>query len=180
MKILITGKPRSGKTTMVKKILTEFSYLPWRGFYTEEIVENQTRTGFNIVTTDGQKVLLAHTNITSNYHLGKYKINLEALETVVFKALVPEIKGKRNPIIIDEIGKMELLSEKFRYLVHELFFSSFAGVIVATIPITPLPFLEKLKAQPGTLLINLDLLGFKAAYHKITELIKTCYTPITK
>lgn len=49
MNILITGLPQSGKTTLLKTILTDFPQKT--GFFTNEIRENGTRTGFEIETS---------------------------------------------------------------------------------------------------------------------------------
>ncbi|MCS7257820.1 MAG: AAA family ATPase [candidate division WOR-3 bacterium] len=179
MRILITGKPKAGKTTLIKKIIKEFSCVSWCGFYTEEVIENNNRVGFNIVTTDGQKVLFAHKDIASPYYIGKYRVNLEALETVGINSLTIGIKNNK-PLIIDEVGKMELLSKKFQNFIKDLFSTDYRELIIATIPITPLPFLENLKKLPGQLILNIDNLGFNTVLNKTKESIKTCYALIIK
>ncbi|MEM4757865.1 MAG: nucleoside-triphosphatase, partial [Nanopusillaceae archaeon] len=59
MKIFISGNPKSGKTTLVKKIIQEFGKENFFGFYTEEIIENKERNGFKIVTTFEKEYLLS-------------------------------------------------------------------------------------------------------------------------
>lgn len=49
MNILITGLPQSGKTTLLKTLLE--NYPQKTGFFTNEIRENGTRTGFEIETS---------------------------------------------------------------------------------------------------------------------------------
>ena len=46
-----------GKTTFVKKIVQKLSNegIKCHGFYTEELREGRTRTGFDIVTLDGRR-----------------------------------------------------------------------------------------------------------------------------
>jgi len=63
--ILITGKPRSGKTTLIKNLIpiAKENYSV-AGFYTEEILEKGKRIGFNIRTLEGETGILA---LTSNY-----------------------------------------------------------------------------------------------------------------
>lgn len=56
--ILIVGV---GKTTLVKKIVKHLKShnIECSGFYTEEIRNNNYRVGFDIVTLDGTRAILA-------------------------------------------------------------------------------------------------------------------------
>ena len=45
MKLLVTGLPGTGKTTLLKEILTEAKGLSFSGFYTEEVREKGKRIG---------------------------------------------------------------------------------------------------------------------------------------
>src|SRR4029450_7418780 len=58
-KVLLTGRPGCGKTTLVKRIVNEV-VLPAGGFYTVEIREGRERVGFKIITLDDQEAVLAH------------------------------------------------------------------------------------------------------------------------
>jgi len=49
MNILITGLPQSGKTTLLKSLLK--NHPQKTGFFTHEMRENGTRTGFEIETS---------------------------------------------------------------------------------------------------------------------------------
>ncbi|MEW5768361.1 MAG: nucleoside-triphosphatase [bacterium] len=52
--ILITGRPKVGKTTLLKKIIP---YLKDAGgFYTEDVCEKDNRVGFAIVTLNGKRL----------------------------------------------------------------------------------------------------------------------------
>jgi len=114
--ILLTGKPRTGKTTLLKKIIEDLDSCG--GFYTEEIAENKKRIGFKIKTLDGKEGILAKAGLKSKYKLGRYGINLEDLEDIGVRAIERAIREK-DIIIIDEIGKMEFFSEKFRMKILE-------------------------------------------------------------
>lgn len=109
--ILLTGRPRTGKTTLIKRIVKE---LPCAGgFYTEEITEAGQRVGFKIKTLDEKEGILARKGWKSHYTLGLYGINLEDLEHIGVKA-IEEAQKNKEIIVIDELGKMELFSEKFK------------------------------------------------------------------
>src|SRR6266480_93311 len=51
-KVLLTGRPGCGKTTLIKRVVNELAQ-PAGGFYTEEIRERGERVGFKIITLDG-------------------------------------------------------------------------------------------------------------------------------
>lgn len=108
--IFLTGAPSSGKTTVIKKLIEKLT-VPANGFYTEEERINDRRTGFLMKTLDGQTAYLAHEDIASEYHIRRYGVSIENIETVA----VPSIKPSGSHVIIlDEIGKMECFSELFR------------------------------------------------------------------
>ena len=116
--ILLTGKPGVGKTTVIKKIIPLLG-LDAGGFYTEEIREMDKRMGFRIVTLDGEEGILAHVDCNSNYKVSKYRVDLDSFEKVAIPAIENAMKNK-SIIIIDEIGKMELFSTKFKELVSNI------------------------------------------------------------
>ena len=61
-KILLSGRPGCGKTTLVKRLVNYLAQSAG-GFYTEEIRDRGTRVGFKIATLDGDEVVFAHVEI---------------------------------------------------------------------------------------------------------------------
>jgi nucleoside-triphosphatase len=150
-KLLITGRPGSGKTTLIKRVLEKLSQ-PAGGFYTEEIREHGTRVGFKIVTLDGQEAVLAHVDFTAPERVSKYGLDLRGLEKIGVNAIHAAMKA-RQLIVIDEIGPMEIRSATFRDAVIEALDSD--NPVLATIFARPLPFTEKLKRRHDVTLIEL-------------------------
>uniref|UniRef100_A0A7C6A917 NTPase n=1 Tax=candidate division WOR-3 bacterium TaxID=2052148 RepID=A0A7C6A917_UNCW3 len=150
-KILLLGRPRSGKTTLVKKVLAQLPKSAYGGFFTEELKEGGKRVGFKVVATDGEEGILAHKNYQSPNRVGQYGINISDFERVALKAIAKAFK-ERDLIVIDEIGKMELLSEKFQKTVLALFKEE--KKILATIPISDIPLIRRLKNLPDVLVIE--------------------------
>ncbi len=144
MKVLITGKPGIGKTTVIKRIASNLKDKAL-GFWTEEIRDkNGKRIGFEVITTDGKNSILAKKGLHSNYSVGLYGVDIEVFEKTVLPVL-EEAKKKENVVIIDEIGKMELFSEKFLKAVKELFEDN-KKTIIATIPVKNVhPFVKYLR-----------------------------------
>jgi len=120
MKIFISGNPRTGKTTLVKRIVEEFGKDKFFGFWTEEIRENKKRIGFKIVTTWGEERILASIYKRTPYRVGKYFVFKENIDEISEKVLEKLEENKDKIIVVDEIGKMEFYSEKFKELVDKI------------------------------------------------------------
>src|SRR5207253_25633 len=116
-KILLTGRPGCGKTTLIKRVVKELA-LPAGGFYTEEIRERGRRVGFKIVTLEGKEAVLAHVDFKTAQCVGKYRLDLAGLETVGIEALRTALRA-RQLVVIDEIGPMEIRSGIFCDVVNE-------------------------------------------------------------
>jgi len=120
-KIGITGMPRVGKTEglirVIKRLEGEYVF---GGMVTKSIEENGERVGFKVVDwlTKKEKVF-AHVNMDSVYRVGKYKLDLKALEEIGIPAIERAIEDENiDIIVIDEVGKMELESKKFKEVVR--------------------------------------------------------------
>ena len=160
-KVLITGEPGSGKTTAIKKIVEKLGNRAI-GFWTEEVRDPKTkkRTGFRIITTDGKKKIFASKIFTSKKLVGSYGVNVNYFEEIAIPTLLKAIeeakKDRKKVIVIDEIGKMELFSKKFRDLVREIFYDDRLNV-VATIPIRDVhKVVSEIRRLPGVIHIHLD------------------------
>jgi nucleoside-triphosphatase len=149
-KILLTGRPGCGKTTLIKRVVKN---LPQGagGFYTEEIRDGSTRAGFKIVTLEGEEVVFAHVDFKTSNHVGKYGLDLSALERIGVGAVRQAIRARRL-VVIDEIGPMEIRSPIFRDTVNEALDSEVP--VLATIFARPLPFTDPIKFRPDVTLIE--------------------------
>ncbi|MFH1372242.1 MAG: NTPase [bacterium] len=127
--LLITGMPGVGKTTLIKKLVAELATLHPVGFYTREIRQGGVRRGFELVTLDGQRQVLAAVDIRSRYRVGKYRVDVAAFEEVIEN--IPYRDPSSHLAIIDEIGKMECMSQKFHFLVNRILESD--KLLIATV-----------------------------------------------
>jgi nucleoside-triphosphatase len=116
--LLITGLPGVGKTTLIKKLSEALKHLHPVGFYTEEIREGGVRKGFELISLEGKKGLLSHKDIRSPYKVGQYKVDIKSFED--FLDSISFFNPFTRLIIIDEIGKMECLSDQFKNLLKEI------------------------------------------------------------
>ena len=81
-KLLLTGLPGMGKTTLVRKVLDVLGERAL-GFYTQEIRERGKRKGFRLITTWGEEGLLAHEGLDSPFRVSRYSVSLDFLEEVI-------------------------------------------------------------------------------------------------
>ena len=116
MNLLVTGRPGSGKTTVVERVVASLPRGAATGFFTREVRERGVRRGFTIETLDGLTAVLADVG-GDGPRVGRYRVRLDGLEAVGVPALAPR-PGVRF-IVVDEIGKMECLSRRFCDAVRE-------------------------------------------------------------
>jgi len=82
------------------------------GFYTAEIRSQGQRQGFQLVSLTGEEETLSHVRCQSPHRVGRYGVNVEG-----FEAFLSRLNLKESPspfILLDEIGKMECFSRRFR------------------------------------------------------------------
>lgn len=124
--IIITGMPRSGKSTLLKKVLS--GYKEKVGFVTNEILEGGQRVGFEVETNAGEKTVLASVNFNTGFKVARYFVNIENLDRIISRVAKFEVD---DLLYLDEIGQMQLFSENFRDLALKYLDAS--NICVATL-----------------------------------------------
>jgi len=147
---LLTGRPGSGKTSLIKQAVSKMRDQAG-GFYTEEIRNGGGRVGFRLVTLDGEEAVLAHVKLPGPYRVSKYGVDLKSLDRVGVSAITKAAQEDKL-IVIDEIGKMELFSEKFRTVVARVIDNE--RRILGTIMLGSDPWVETIKRNPGVNLVT--------------------------
>jgi nucleoside-triphosphatase len=118
MRLFLTGNPGVGKTTLIRAIVERLEEVTCAGFYTEEKRQRGQRIGFRVITLDGQEGRLASLG-REKPTVGKYSIHVQEFEKLVLSNLDPATTPA-DLYVIDEIGRMELLSRHFRSRIIEL------------------------------------------------------------
>ena len=89
-----------------------------------EVRENNTRVGFEIIDLAmNRRGWLAHVNKKGGPQVGRYRVNVEDLESVGVQAINRAVEAC-SVIAIDEIGPMELFSDKFKEAAQKALSSS--------------------------------------------------------
>jgi len=147
---LLTGKPGTGKTSLIKQAIATMK-IKAGGFYTEELRTQGIRQGFRLVTLDGQTAIMAHVDIKSPYVVSKYGVDIDSLDRIGVSAL-EQAARECHLVVIDEIGKMELFSAKFRNAVLSIIDSS--KKVLGTIMLNPNPWADAIKRKPRVQVIT--------------------------
>jgi len=114
--LLLTGNPGVGKTTVLTKAQDALKAEGYTvgGMISREVRESGARAGFEILDLDsGRCGWLAHINQKTGPQLGKYRVNLEDLDSIGAQAILAAVEDC-DVIAIDEIGPMELFSARFK------------------------------------------------------------------
>lgn len=123
------------------------------GFFTNEIKENNKRKGFSIASFNGVEGEMASVHLRSNYRVNQYGVNVPQIERIGVTALQDAIENSKV-IIVDEIGKMELLSNQFRDVIEKALNSN--KILVGTIMQKNTdPLVSKIKERKDTKIIEL-------------------------
>ncbi|MCJ7543814.1 MAG: NTPase [Phycisphaerae bacterium] len=150
-KILLTGRPGCGKTTVVLKVVA-IGIPVAGGFVTEEIRRGSRRLGFEVRDLySGARAILSHVDRRGPPRVGKYGVDVTSFDRIGVAALWEAIH-RRGCILIDEIGKMELCSKSFQDAVTAAMNAELP--LLATVPAYAHPFLDTLRTRQDVTVIE--------------------------
>ena len=124
--MILTGDPGVGKTTVLQKTVRALGEqsVSVGGMISREVREAGNRVGFEVLNIASDQVgWLARINQNSGPRVGKYRVNLGDLDGVGVRAINDALAAS-DVIAIDEIGPMELFSEKFKTSIRNVLESS--------------------------------------------------------
>jgi nucleoside-triphosphatase len=156
--LFVTGRPGIGKTTVLLKVAEGLKSKGYRvgGMISKEVRHEGRRVGFEIVDFEtGVKGWLAHVEQHAGPQVGKYKVNLNDLDSIGANAALEALKNA-DVVVIDEIGPMELFSQVFRKAVGEALNSS--KLVLAVIHHSAQdPIIESIRKRDDLLMATVDL-----------------------
>lgn len=128
--VLVTGLPGCGKSTLVNRLVEKARTkgIIVGGISTPEFrLSTGRRGGFLIQDiATGEKQIMASVDRSSPFSVGRYGVNLQAIQEVGVKAINSAIT-EADLVVVDEIGKMELAVSEFK--------TSVAGALNSTKPV---------------------------------------------
>jgi nucleoside-triphosphatase len=112
---LVTGQPRSGKTTVVQKVVRDLrtAGVTVGGVFCPEIRVRDERVGFEIEdATSGDTRVLAHVNRDWGPSVGKYRVAVQEVDELCEQAFERAL-SEADAVVVDEIAPMEVHSDAF-------------------------------------------------------------------
>ena len=166
--ILITGAPGAGKTTLFRRLVDELRNLNPVGFCTAEIRKGGTRQGFRLCGLNGRTAILAHVGFRTGFRVGKYGVDVSGLEAFLngLSLMDPHI----GPVMIDEIGRMECLSDRFTETIRDILISE--KQLIATIALKGGGLIAELKKRSDVQLLTLIRGNQDDLFKKICSLLQ--------
>jgi nucleoside-triphosphatase len=180
-KIGITGMPSVGKTQTLLKIIEkiEKSGYTIQGMITEPIFEKKKRVGFYV--TDWQtkeKKVFAHLDFNTKDKVGSYGIELKVLEEIGVPAIEKAIEDEEvDIIIIDEIGKMEMLSELFCETVTDALDSD-KPILVTLHKKSRTPLLQDIRRRDDIRILEVTAVNRNLLPYKIEKIMAEKLPPL--
>jgi nucleoside-triphosphatase len=152
-RILLTGRPGCGKTTVVQRAVDLIGRAHCAGFYTEEVRERGRRIGFDVVTLDGRRGPLARAGARGP-RVSRYGVDLESFEELGLATLERALEGGGRVLVVDEIGKMELFSQRFTALLDRLLGPPGDWAVLGTVMAGRHPAVDRLRRGRGLRIIE--------------------------
>lgn len=143
---LVTGPPRSGKTTVIERTLDRLTDagVTAGGLYSPEIRVDGERVGFDLVdVATGERATLAHVDRESGPAVGNYRVDVDSVDDLAGQAL-SHAGTDADLFVVDEIASMQLHSDVFVTELESLLDSD-VPVLAASQSDSQFPFVEELK-----------------------------------
>lgn len=168
--LLLTGPPSVGKTSVLMKVVDALRKreICVGGMISREVREGGTRVGFEILDlTSSRRGWLAHVNQKNGPQIGKYRVNIEDLNSIGAQAIAEAVENC-EVIVIDEIGPMELFSEKFKKTVRKALESQKLVLAVVHWKAQD-PLIAEAKKREDTETTSVTLENRESLHRQITE-----------
>ena len=173
VKIGITGLPNAGKTYALMKVIEmlEADHFKVGGMITEPIIINDRRVGFNVMSWGTkERRVFASIDIDSKIMVGKYGVDIAALEDVGVRALA-DASANADVIVIDEVGKMEVESESFVKAVKDAIDAD-KPLILTLHKKSRNPLLQDLRRRDDLRILEVTPVNRNLLPYKIVKLLK--------
>lgn len=180
-KIGITGMPSVGKTFTLTKIISSLERHGYvvGGMVTEQVMKKKQDVGVYAVNWQTkEKEIFAHIDFESKEKVGEYGVDTAALDKIAVPAITDAIENENiNIIIIDEIGKMEMLSEKFCEMVVDALDSD-KPILVTLHKKSRTPLLQDVRRRDDIRILEVTPVNRNLLPYKIEKIMEEKLPPL--
>jgi len=165
--IVVRGRPGSGKSTAISLAIDYLreNGVKIAGMVTPEIRKEGVRVGFEALDLlTGERIVLASAG-QRGPSVGRYGVNLALFNEFLLRLNAHLDEG--DVIFIDEVGKMELMSDLFQEIVEKALEMEKPAVFTA--PFYNLPFISRIVARNDVELIWMSRGESESVARRITN-----------
>lgn len=180
-KIGITGLPSVGKTATLVRIVEKLEEDEFRvgGMLTKSVYDPNTgrKVGFTVLDWKSrQEGVFAHVDFETKFKAeteeGVFCVNVDLLESIGVKAIENSIKDETvDIIIIDEVGKMAMHSERFNKVVIEALDNP-KPVIMTLHKKSRNPLLQDIRRRDDVRILEVTAVNKNLLPYKIEKILK--------
>ncbi len=173
LKIGISGALGPQKSETIKSIIKMLDEEGFDvgGMVTEPIMEDNKRVGFQVMDwSTKEKAVFSHLDLQSSVEVKGYGVNLDSLNEVGVKAIKNAAK-ENDIILIDEIGKMQVESEKFCETIRSIYEVN-KPLIITFEKKSRNTLLQDLRRRDDVRMLELTNVNKDLLPYKVVELIK--------
>lgn len=158
--ILLSGSPRSGKTTVLNKLIDQIQSSDQYVYsvISREMIADGERIGFEAITNDNRQSGRPFARRKDGAPKDVSDILNYEFETKVWDEIAADVQRAAHAgkiIVIDEIGEMQIASPKFKQAIQDLLSDS-SSTVIATISIASNPFLRLVREHHRTNIVELS------------------------
>lgn len=158
-KILLTGEPQGGKSTVVEQVFKNYSDRIV-GIVAQEMKGvDEKRQGFNSkVFGNPNKMIFAHVDIVSPVKVGKYGVDVMVLDEIA-QMLSQQMEiaiNQKKVLIFDEIGLMQTYSRNLRIAIEQVIESDVPSILTIKQDVSESDWLKKIKSQPDLIFLTIN------------------------
>ena len=169
-RILLTGTPGCGKTTLVRRVVEQLRHLRLAGFITQELrSDDGKRIGFEAIGLNGGSTMLANVKSGSRIRVGKYGVELPRFEELIGSEL-QRPGSEVDLFVVDEVGKMECFSPLFVEQMEVLLDGS--TPLLATVAIKGSGFIAQIKQRADVELLEVTSHNRDELVDKLAERLR--------
>ena len=156
MIILLTGKPGIGKSTALSRITDMLGRRRCAGLLAKEILKDGERIGFSSYGLKcKESVVLAHKEFHTGFFIEDFGVDPNALDKLCEKEYAAAEESQVRFMILDEIGRMQMMSQGFKRLLEKMAGSD--RYLIATICLEDeIEYIREFKKREGVRLFVLD------------------------
>lgn len=162
--LFITGQKGSGKTTLIKEAIAYFN-LTVLGYQTilSSIIDTQ-KTFKMVDLKSGKSVEI------SKFENGKISGISESFSNFGRQCVLSSIKGEKDAIILDELGRFEKDNILFLDAINQALNSD--CLVIAVLKKEPIQYIDEIKNKYSSLIIDLDEISYFEARKKLFQWLK--------